>query len=162
MNTDGKVLKLTNALFGLLFAFFYAGSTDAQDLDARVIAHSKVNQDTISERQLRRVFMLKQRSWEDGSQISLVVFSSEDEKHALFLRSRLKLFPYQLEREWNKLIYSGQSAPPIIATDTQTMLRIVSSTPGAIGYIVSQSTEGTQDLIDDGNNTIKTLKVTAP
>lgn len=137
-------------------------SANAQKLDAEVIAHNGVNQDSISERQLRRVFMLKQRSWEDGSKISLVVFSSEDEKHALFLRHLLKLFPYQLEREWNKLIYSGQSAPPIIATDTTTMLSIVSSTPGAIGYVVSELDQTTELLIDDDTYKIKTLKVTSP
>lgn len=162
MNIDGKVLKLSNSLFGLLLAILFVNSAIAQNLDAKVIAHQEVNQDTISERQLRRVFMLKQRSWEDGSKISLVVFSSEDQKHVLFLRHMLKLFPYQLEREWNRLIYSGQSAPPFIATDTKTMLSIVSSTPGAIGYVVSEANQTAEALIDDDNYKIKTLKVTAP
>ena len=159
MNTDGKVLKLTNSLFSFILACFYAGSLYASDIDTQVIANPTVNQDTITERQLRRVFMLKQRSWDDGAKISLIVFSNEDAKHALFLRQSLKLFPYQLEREWNKLIYSGQSAPPVIAADTQTMLEIVSSTPGAIGYLVNNPNDSTENLVNDLNYKVKTLKV---
>lgn len=154
-------MKLSNILLSFLLLIGYADNTSAQADDARVIAHADVSQNTISERQLRRVFMLKQRSWEGGQAISLVVFSSENEKHAIFLRHQLKLFPYQLEREWNKLIFSGQSAPPIIATDTETMLRIVSSTPGAIGYIVGDP-DHSLALFNDADHRVKTLEVTTP
>ena len=104
---------------------------------AVVIAHSEVTQQALSQRQLQRIFMLKQRAWQDGQPITLIVFSSDNQRHSAFLRQHLKMFPYQLEREWNKLIYSGQSAPPVVATDPDKMLELVASTPGAIGYLVS-------------------------
>jgi ABC-type phosphate transport system substrate-binding protein len=164
LNTDGTVLKQSIAIFSFLVAVLFALHSNAQQLDTHteVIANLNVGQDSISVRQLRRVFMLKQRSWEDGQPISLIVFSSEDEKHAAFLRHSLKLFPYQLDREWNKLVYSGQSAPPIVASDAESMLQIVGSTPGAVGYLVSSSIDAKEELEDLIGQRVKKLEVTSP
>lgn len=113
-----------------------------------VIAHGEVSQQVLTQRQLQRIFMLKQRAWGDGQAISLIVFSSDSQQHSAFLRQHLKMFPYQLEREWNKLIYSGQSAPPVVATDPETMLELVASTPGAIGYLVGTTPSAAVNVIE--------------
>ncbi|WP_100644091.1 hypothetical protein [Alteromonas facilis] len=121
-----------------LILLIFPGELVAENGDSVVIAHPQVAQSSVNHQQLRRIFLLKQRTWDDGSPISLIVFASDNNTHSEFLRQRLKMFPYQLEREWNKLIYSGQSAPPVVATNTEDMLNIVASTPGAIGYLVTQ------------------------
>lgn len=136
----------------LMIAFGLSQSVLAQSSPMVVITHPEVSQQSVTQRQLRRIFMLKQRSWNDGSPISLIVLSSDNLEHAQFLREQLKMFPYQLEREWNKLIYSGQSAPPIVATDSENMLSLVASTPGAIGYLVNAT----------ANDNVTVLKVTRP
>ncbi|MBT0586757.1 hypothetical protein [Alteromonas oceanisediminis] len=146
----GAVLKFFHLVICLLLTLF-SYEIGAQQVDTYVIAHPAVTQASVSERQLRRIFMLKQRTWDSGEPISLIVFSSDNNKHSQFLKQTLKLFPYQLEREWNKLIYSGQSAPPMIATSTQNMLKLVSNTPGAIGYIVSSAPDQAVKIIEVTN-----------
>lgn len=109
----------------------------AQSAEILVIFHPEVNQDAVNQMQLRRIFSLKQRTWNDGSPISLIVLSSDNDQHVAFLRRQLKIFPYQLEREWNKLIYSGQASPPIVTVSSTEMQSLVTSKPGAIGYLYS-------------------------
>ncbi|WP_124916946.1 hypothetical protein [Alteromonas flava] len=121
----------------MMIALLFSSELIAENGASVVIVHPQVAQGEVDRQQLRRIFLLKQRTWDDGAPISLVVFASDDEKHRAFLRQRLNMFPYQLEREWNKLIYSGQSAPPAIAMDTEDMLLLVASTPGAIGYVLA-------------------------
>lgn len=132
----------------LMIAFGLCQGVFAQSSEMVVITHPDVTQQSVTQRQLRRIFMLKQRSWSDGSPISLIVLSSDNIEHAQFLRDQLKMFPYQLEREWNKLMYSGQSAPPIIATDTKNMLSLVSSTPGAVGYLVNSAPDSSVTVLE--------------
>lgn len=124
----------------------------AETEQSYVIVHKDVVQDSISDRHLRRIFMMKTRSWPNGQPVSLIVFASDNAKHAKFLKQTLKLFPYQLDREWNKLVYSGQSSPPVVASDTEHMMQIVSSTPGSIGYIVDDIPNGSVKILEVTGN----------
>lgn len=45
------------------------------------------------------------------------------------------MFPYQLDRIWNKLTYSGLGVAPITVNSPQELLDAVKKTPGAIGYV---------------------------
>ena len=156
-------MKQPIVIFSFLIAVFCVFPSYAQqsEIHTEVIANPNVVQHSISTRQLRRVFMLKQRTWDDGRPISLIVFPSDNETHSLFLRHSLRLFPYQLDREWNKLVYSGQAAPPIIVSDIESMVHIVGSTPGAVGYLVSSSKRSQEDLRKLKEQRVKTLKVTS-
>lgn len=62
--------------------------------------------------------------------------------HQLFCREQLQLFPYQLERVWQKLIYSGTGTAPGLLQDKHSMLAMIAETPGAIGYV--ETLEGSQ------------------
>ena len=123
-------------------------SVHAQSAEILVISHPEVNQDAVNQMQLRRIFSLKQRTWNDGSPISLIVLSSDNDQHVAILCQQLKIFPYQLEREWNKLIYSGQASPPFVAVSSAEMQSLVTSTPGAIGYLYSESASANVNIIE--------------
>ena len=47
------------------------------------------------------------------------------------------MFPYQLDRIWNKLTYSGLGVAPIIVNTPKELLDAIIKTPGAIGYVES-------------------------
>ena len=47
------------------------------------------------------------------------------------------MFPYQLDRIWNKLTYSGLGVAPITVSTPEDLLDAVRKTPGAIGYVES-------------------------
>jgi len=44
------------------------------------------------------------------------------------------MFPYQLDRIWNKLTYSGLGVAPIMVNTANELIAAVKNTPGAIGY----------------------------
>ncbi|WP_438865517.1 substrate-binding domain-containing protein [Neptunicella sp.] len=84
--------------------------------------------------QLRRIFTMRQNNWPNGDPITVFVLNTNNSYHQYFTKSVLDLFPYQLERLWNKLVYSGQGERPIMVSDMLEMQQRVANTPGAIGY----------------------------
>ncbi|REL28420.1 hypothetical protein DXX93_18850 [Thalassotalea euphylliae] len=64
----------------------------------------------------------------------MFVLASSDPLHQRFSKEILKIFPYQLDRIWNKMIFSGVGSAPIVVKDHATLLEEVRNTPGAIGY----------------------------
>ena len=57
------------------------------------------------------------------------------ESHRKFCLSVLNIFPYQLQRVWDVLVFSGTGQSPTVVKTEQEMITRVKSTPGAIGYI---------------------------
>jgi len=100
----------------------------------RVITNNSVVPD-ISEQFLREVFSGKMRYWPDGQAITVVVLDHNSPLHQSFIQLRLRMFPYQVQRIWNKRIYSGRADPPIVVNDINAMRNTVVNTPGAIGYL---------------------------
>jgi len=45
------------------------------------------------------------------------------------------MYPYQLDRIWNKLTYSGLGVAPITIMSPEALVEAVRTTPGAIGYV---------------------------
>ena len=99
------------------------------------IAHSSLQNSSISAAQLRRIFAARQQVWEAGGKIVVVMQEHNSRPHSMFCRQYLNLFPYQIERRWNQLVFSGQAEAPIISANDEATVNIVASTPGAIGYV---------------------------
>jgi len=118
-------------------------SADAQDRASepahppQVILNNPIFPE-ISEQFLREVFSGKMRHWPDGKLIKVVVLKSDSPLHQAFIQLRLRMFPYQVQRLWNKRIYSGRGDPPIVVNDINAMRAMVLNTPGAIGYLTPE------------------------
>lgn len=108
----------------------------SQDPKVKVIAHASVSIDELSTSQIRRIFSMRQTSWPDQQAIVVYVLNNENVSHQSFSKHVLGMFPYQLERNWNKLVYSGLGEKPIKVRDEQEMLEKIRRQPGAIGYVV--------------------------
>ena len=106
-----------------------------------VIAHASVKESSLSTSQLRRIYTMRQLRWPDNSNITVFVLPSQHVLHKRFTKERLQIFPYQLNRIWHKLTYSGLGVAPIIVNTPQALIEAVKSTPGAIGYSESITEE---------------------
>jgi hypothetical protein len=73
--------------------------------------------------------------WPDGKPIKVFVLPSDDAVHISFAKGVLHIFPHQLKRSWDVLVYSGSGQAPTEVDSPEEMLKKVSSTPGAIGYL---------------------------
>lgn len=115
----------------------------SQTAQVKIIAHIGVPLDALSAGQLRRIFSMRQTSWPDQQRIVVYVLNNEHGIHPSFSKHILGMFPYQLERIWNKLVYSGLGNKPIKVNNEQEMVEKIRQQPGAIGYV-------TYSVVDKG------------
>lgn len=82
---------------------------------------------------------MRRRSWEDGTEIRVFVMPRNSQIHEVFSQELLDLMPYQLERAWDRNYFAGIGRRPAEVASTEDMLNRVASTPGAIGYVPTQT-----------------------
>lgn len=99
-----------------------------------IIAHIDVSQLTLTTAQLRRIYTMRQLNWADDNAITVFVLPSQHVLHKSFSKERLQIFPYQLNRIWHKLTYSGLGVAPIVVNSPEELILAVIKTPGSIGY----------------------------
>jgi len=101
----------------------------------KVITNTDVDVKTLTKAQLRRIYSMRQLQWENNIKITVFVLPSSHSLHQRFSKQKLKMFPYKLDRIWNKLIYSGLGTAPIVVETEQALINAVKKTAGAIGYV---------------------------
>ena len=106
-------------------------------------------QASISNNGLWAIFRMRLRHWSDDSPITVFILEENDPIHRRFCKEILNIFPSQLRRAWNRLVFSGSGQAPIKVSSQEEMLKSVASTPGAIGYAYEK------DLIDQ----VRILKI---
>ncbi|MBU2879086.1 MULTISPECIES: hypothetical protein [Aliiglaciecola] len=114
-------------------------ATLAEDRSISVLVNSDVKTEELTPAQLRKIFSMRQTVWPDGQPISVFVLKTDNPAHQALCKDVLKMFPYQIERLWNKLAYSGLGDKPKELKSTKEMLKKLRSTPGAIGYVLDVS-----------------------
>ncbi|MDP7592758.1 MAG: hypothetical protein QF552_08725 [Litorilituus sp.] len=112
-----------------------------------VIVHPSVNDVEITTSQLRRIYTMRQTLWSDGHRITVFVLPRKHALHLRFSKERLQMFPYQLERIWHKLTYSGLGVAPITMNTPKELLDAVRVTPGSIGYVESLKNEEASNVV---------------
>ncbi|MCK7593161.1 hypothetical protein [Pseudomarimonas salicorniae] len=88
--------------------------------------------------ELRAIFSMRLRRWPDGSPVRVFTLPDSHPTHRKFAEGSLRILPHLLRRSWDRLVFSGTGEAPIEVRDEAEMLRLVASTPGAIGYLSEQ------------------------
>ncbi len=127
----------------IIAAIFYSSAT----YSVEVIVNPSVEADLLTTAQLRRIYTMRQVSWPDGSPIVVFVLPSKNQTHQRFSKEVLRLFPYQLDRIWNKLIFTGLGLGPNIVDSKALLIMKVASVRGAIGYVDNIEEGGDVNLI---------------
>ena len=107
----------------------------AQAMESTVIINDSVKKQDFSRTDIRNIFSARTQYWPDGVKITVFVLDAQAEAHQDFCRNTLKMFPYQLERIWNQIAYSGQGERPKTVATEEELIEAVKNTPGAIGYV---------------------------
>lgn len=122
--------KLTVSLLCALL-FCWAPSIGAQ----QVIVNGSVPLQFVSKSTLRAIFGMRMRNWPDDTPITVFVLASDAPVHTAFCKEILNMFPHQLQRAWDRLVYSGTGQAPIIVESLEEMAEKIGNTPGAVGYM---------------------------
>lgn len=128
-----------------ILLFTFAMAVNAQE----VITNASVKSDRLSVSTLRAMFGMRLRNWSDGTPITVFILQAGSPDHIGFTKNVLKMFPHQLQRSWDRLVFSGTGQAPTVVRSLSEMKAKVASTPGAVGYI-------DRDNLDD---TIKVLNI---
>ncbi len=134
LRVKGNGLKSRLARVTLILLTLASFNVTAEVNDVAVLTHADVDTKALSSAQLRKIFSMRQTVWPDGTPISVFVLASQNPAHQALCKDILYMFPYQVERIWDKLAYSGLGEKPMELASEQQMLEMLATTPGAIGY----------------------------
>ncbi|WP_286234495.1 hypothetical protein [Thalassotalea sediminis] len=90
---------------------------------------------------------MRQVRWSDNTPIKVFVLPSHHPLHKKFAQNTLNILPYKLDRIWNKLTFSGLGVAPTIVASPEMLLKAVSTTPGALGYVENITKENIVNVI---------------
>ena len=136
-----KLLKLLRhqwwAIFLLVFISHCGAiyASEQQDLPIEIYVNQSVPDKSYSLSDVRAIFAMRKKRWSDGEKIQVFVLPDDDLIHRKFAKSRLKMFPHQLRRIWDRLIFSGIGLAPTEVPSLEEMENKIAVTPGAIGYL---------------------------
>ena len=103
-----------------------------------VIANQSVPADKLTGLELKNIFTGKIKLWENGDKI-ILVYSKQKETQIHFFKEYIKKTPQQFINSWRNLIFMGKSSTiPKGMADEKELIKYVSLTKGAIGYVASQ------------------------
>ena len=130
-----KVFCLSALLFWTGALWIGTARAEIPTQPIAVVVNQSVEITTLTPAQLRMIFAGRTQFWPDGSRIRVFVLPPESDTHQYFCRQLLNIYPYQLERIWQRVVYSGQGEAPKIIDTAQAMQDAIGKTPGAIGYL---------------------------
>jgi ABC-type phosphate transport system substrate-binding protein len=107
-------------------------SADSQAVE--VIANPSVKIESLSPSKARNIFSMRTRNWANDTPIRVYVLDDSHDLHKQFSKEILSVFPYKLRRVWDRNTFSGTGQAPTTVKNEEEMIKIISSTKGAIGY----------------------------
>jgi ABC-type phosphate transport system substrate-binding protein len=105
--------------------------------EVAVVVHPD-NPNTMSNNDVKRIFLGKTKFFPDGSQAMPIIQSAGNTSND-FNANVLKKSGSQLKAYWSKLIFTGKGTKPDSALDDAAVIELVSKNPNIIGYIDSAS-----------------------
>ncbi len=127
------LMKFISVIMCLIFSGIAEASSSIQ-----IITHSENKQQTVSHQGLKAIFSMRWRTWEDGTPIHVFVLSDNNKLHVNFTKKYIGVFPHQLRKAWDRLVFSGTGQAPIQVGSLEEMLNKIHNTPGSIGYITTE------------------------
>lgn len=96
-------------------------------------AELSVNQ-SLSSKELGQIYLKKKQRWNDGTRIHPVNLHAEHPSRVEFSKIILGSLPAEQADYWNGLYFHG-TTPPYSVQSEEAVIRYVSTTKGAIGYV---------------------------
>jgi hypothetical protein len=114
----------------------------------QVIVHPSCTQSSVSPDLLRRVWLKKATTWDDGTTVRPIDLPAGDETRDRFTRDIIKKTPSQLKSYWNQQIFSGKGVPPPEAHSAADAIAYVVAHEGAVAYLPAGADIGGAKRID--------------
>jgi len=124
------ILQLLTAIL-IINGVFVSSIAAANELIVNPsLALTRLDKDSV-----RSMFTMRLRRWPDGTPVRVFVLPDRHPVHRDFSKTILGVFPHQLRRAWDRMVFSGLGQAPTEIVDEAEMLKRVAETPGAVGYL---------------------------
>ncbi|MGZ8095168.1 MAG: hypothetical protein ACXW0L_04470 [Methylosarcina sp.] len=126
--------SLANVLIAFLsYAVFTMISLPAYSADIIVNRTVPVSRYTLDD--ARAIFSMRKKYWPNGKPIHVFALPDGNRTHQDFVKHKLLMFPHQLRRTWDRMIYAGIGETPLQLDSEREMIEKIANTPDSIGYI---------------------------
>lgn len=123
--------------------FSRVGSSESPRAKQRPItADPQALDSNVSRSFLRAAFTMRARRWPNGQTVRVFVHKQDHPAHQQLCKTVLNMYPYQLRRSWDRLVYSGTGQAPVEVASESEMRAKVAQTPGALGYVLNSEGDG--------------------
>ena len=102
--------------------------------EIKVVANASVHASSVSAEDLKGVFLAIRTSLPDGSHVEPVLLKS-GATHAAFVKEYLGKTDSGLETYYRSLVFTGKGFMPKVLASEADLVKYVSKTKGAIGYV---------------------------
>jgi len=110
-------------------------ATDPQKVHIAVAASNP--QSSVSRSELIAILSLQKRYWDNGERIVILVPPITNPDFSQFVIEHTGLYPYQLQRRWDRSRFAGRGRAPIKVSSPEEALQLLKSTPGALAFLPS-------------------------
>ncbi len=116
----------------------------------KIVLNQSVEFTSLDSAYLNQIFAMQIRKWPDGQAIQVFILPSTSSLHRKFVIDRLKIQAHQLDRIWNRMLFTGTGKAPTVVDSEDAMLKMIQTTQGAIGYVSDEyPTDGVRVLGGD-------------
>lgn len=117
--------------------------------DLVVVTNARSGIDQMSREEVVFVFMGRWRQLPSGMRAMPVDLPTDSSERAEFYRQLVNKSPSEIKAYWSRLMFSGGARPPVASQNQEEQIRILSSTPGAIGYLERSAVDSRVKIIFD-------------
>lgn len=119
----------------------------AQDADLKIVGNAGTTPESISKKDLARIFLKKKTRWSDGQSAEPVGQKRAPELRQRFSEEILGMSLDMVESHWQAQVFSGRGTPPRTLAGDEGVMDYVRRTPGAVGYVSGQATTSGVNVI---------------
>lgn len=111
-----------------------------------IVVHGS-NSNDLSEKDIARIFLGKDKSYPNGERAMPVDQKNGSAIRSIFVSTVLKKTDQQVQAYWAKLRFTGKGKPPKELSGSAAVKDFVTENPGSIGYIDSKDVDGSVKVI---------------
>lgn len=121
-------------------------STNLYAEDFYLAAGAGVQEDSITEQDLRRVFLGRKTSWDDGSAIRTCMLDDQVMKEEFF--NQIDSNADAFERNWARMVFSGRAIPPATQRDEASLTEFLRKNPKGLCITTVKPANNELQLVD--------------
>jgi hypothetical protein len=140
-------LQMKKTVFlALLISVMLCLASTTSFAEILIIANQNVHENSLSNEEVKQIFLGKTVKWGDGSGIQFAVLKGDF--HKTFLKEYIKRSSSQYNNHWKMMVFTGKGMKPTAFETEKEMVQYIAETDGAVGYVSQRTEIGNVKTID--------------